>query len=705
MRTKDKNNLEFIIEKIERDNITAPDSLNTDNIKQLLGNDTKDQTNSKINVSNGRNLKGIVSIAACAALLLTAISTNLITGKNGPHTSNNNNQNHSNSRNLLETKETFSSYDELISTIKQLNINSNSIENYYDKKNDAAYSPSTSGSSTAQSPAQDHEDTYKQVDDVDEGDIIKNDGKYIYIADSYNSKISIFETNSGSSELISSISFEDYADNMYLYGDKLAVISSDHYDDKTSCVIYDISDKAEPQKLSSLSQDGYYLSSRAVDDQLYLITNKYADYYDSSDIKYNELIPHVFCSAEGKASDSNGALDIDDIYSVKNPIDPNYVIISSLDIGSTYEITDQKAILGAGTDVYCTTENLYVTNEEYTSDIEKTHIMKFSLKDGEIDLTAQGDVNGTAINQYSMDEKDGNLRIATTYFNQNYDECNTVFVLDEQLNVIGNSGKFAKNESIQAVRYIGNTAYVITYENTDPLFVIDLSQPTAPEVKGSVNITGFSSMLHPVDENTLIGIGYADEELANGQWIDGVKIVLFDISDSSNPKVLDSLTLKGTYSEAQYNPKAFMVNDDEGYYAIPISYELSDSNSATKTFKIENNQINITNNFEANNNFSAERCTYIGDYVYIIEFNYNQGYKLSGFKYEENGDTVTDDSISEDTSSAQAESENDSDQGIDESSSETDPAESEVLDDSAESESTAEDSSLTLSKDETIAEQ
>lgn len=687
MRTKDKNNLEFIKEKAEREKLTVPDSLNSENIKRLLENENiKNDTVTKITVSKSKTFKSIVSVAACAAIALTAISANLVFGKNSLYTTKIDDKDGS-AQSVVTTNGSFKSYDELILTINKIKQNQKYdaesatrffITDYYYTSADTAAGNESAKSSTS------HEQTYNQVDGVDEGDIIKNDGKYIYIADKINKKIAIFETNNGNSSLVSSIKYNDLVEDMYLYDDKIAVISNkeDKKTEYTECVVYDVSKKDQPKKLSRLSQDGYYLSSRVVGNQLYLITNKYADIYED-DTTYQDLIPHVLYEKEDEnknISQNNGALDIKDICSVEKPNDLNYVIVSSLNMENGENVTDQKAVLGAGDNVYCTTDNLYVMNEDYSANIEKTHIMKFSLKNGDIDLTAESAVNGSAINQYSFDEKDGNLRIATTYF-KNGTECNTVFVLDDNLNILGNSGKFAKDETIQAVRYIGDTAYVITYEQTDPLFVIDLSDPKEPQIKGSVKIEGFSSMLHPVDENTLIGIGYADEETAEGEWIDGVKIVLFDISDSSNPKVLDSKIFKDTYSEAQYNPKAFMVNDDQGYYAIPINYDFyidydDDENyetgnhlydkSETKTFKIENNKINITNDFVTSKDYSSERCTYIGDYVYVIAFNYEDGYKLESFKYSDD-DSNSNNIVSENRLPENEESEIDS-SSIDDSS-------------------------------------
>ena len=663
MTAKNKN-LRFLKEKIDKENIPVPDALNAENIQNLLDDKFSKQTSEK-NITHSKRFrrKAIISLAACLAVTVSAISLN-----------NYFTEETSLSSKSFDTK--FESYDDLKETIDEI-CKAFEHDIYTDKisiKNEttSAVPPTLMENAGSGSDYQSYEKTYTQVDGVDEGDIIKNDGKYIYIAYSYNnSDIYIYETNNENSELISTITCPEINDyekgivlDMYLYDNKLIVnleyskpITNYEYskihnylpiDCKTATVIYDISDKSNPKEVKEFSQDGNYISSRVINNQLYLITNK----------TVNEQINNIESYAPCKCINGTVApLDLKDIYCITNPKDPSYVIVSSADLDTCKKYTDTKAVLGAGQNIYCSKNNLYVYNSDYSSDNIKTYIMKFSLDNGKIKFAAQGKVNGTVNNQYSLDEKDGNLRIATTC--EDFTKGNQLSVLDEDLNEIGKVDDFAKNETIQAVRYMGDTAYVITFEQTDPLFVIDLSNPASPEIKGEVKITGFSSMLHPVDENTIIGIGYAYEETEYGEWIDGIKLALFDVSDSSNPKVLDSVVFKNMHSNSQNDPKAFMVNNDAGYYAIPYAhyfdcllnddddydenyYEDNDdyyeenrtSESGAKTFKVENNKINITNDFKLDiENFEAYRCTYIGDYIYLIADDYNGNIEIKSFKY------------------------------------------------------------------------
>lgn len=247
----------------------------------------------------------------------------------------------------------------------------------------------------------------------------------------------------------------------------------------------------------------------------------------------------------------------------------------------------------------------------------KTQIVKFSLNGGAPEFSADTEIDGFINNQFSMDEKDGYFRVATTIYGNEIK--NALYIFDEKLNAVGEITGFAKNEDIKAVRYVKDTAYVITFENTDPLFVIDLSNPTAPEIKGSVEITGFSSQLVPVDEDTILGIG--EEHIENSN---ALKLALFDVSDPEKPEVLDSELITSSWSEAQHNHKALIFNQNKSYYAIPYSRYSSDytySENYALTFEIQNNDIVITNNFKCNTieSFENNRCVYVDNYIYSFE--------------------------------------------------------------------------------------
>ncbi len=207
---------------------------------------------------------------------------------------------------------------------------------------------------------------------------------------------------------------------------------------------------------------------------------------------------------------------------------------------------------------------------------QKTIIHRIAIDNGQIDYGAKGEVPGNLLNQFSMDEHNGNLRVATTsdyWTRQESVQYNNVYVLDPGMDIIGKKEGMAAKERIYSTRFIGDRLYMVTFKQVDPLFVIDLSNPTQPEILGELKIPGFSTYLHPYDENHLIGVGQDTKENEwGGITTTGVKLALFDVSNVANPKQLDQFVVgkQGTYSEALYDHKAFLFSKDKNLLVIPV---------------------------------------------------------------------------------------------------------------------------------------
>jgi uncharacterized secreted protein with C-terminal beta-propeller domain len=262
-----------------------------------------------------------------------------------------------------------------------------------------------------------------------------------------------------------------------------------------------------------------------------------------------------------------------------------------------------------------------------------TRIVRASLDGLKVRVNATTKVRGSVDSQFSMDERDGYFRIATTSNRAGID-VNNLYVLDSGLREAGKVTGFARNESIKAVRYIGDKAYVITYEAIDPLFIIDLSDPASPRIEGEVKIDGFSTLLIPVSKDRLLGIGHATGDNGyGGEYDSGLKLALFDISDPSEPKVLDSKEFKDMSSIAQYDHHALMVNSEEGYFAIPYEvWDYSDIEDAEEEDAEEPEDSYDTGVllFKAGNSIGPVdrhsidgspicRSVYIGDWVYALD--------------------------------------------------------------------------------------
>ena len=472
-----------------------------------------------------------------------------------------------------------------------------------------------------------HSDTYLQVEGVDEADIIKTDGEYIFYTSRMGYDVIIAKASKGEVEEVAVISEEELkiaADDLHLMDGRLVVIGTETdtsrsvYDysrsPSTAVCVYDVTKPEKPEPVGRYKQSGFFLSSRISGGYLYIVT---ADHLWADE---KRIVPMAGCGDEYKK------LKPEQICCFPEPASRAYVVTGSLKIDAPADRmkTRTRAVLGASDEIYCSGDSIYYTDcrADYrnfdTEDFnERTYIMKADIGKGRIAFTKQGSVRGHVLNQFSMDEKDGYFRIATTAQVKGKD-VNYLYVLDKNLKTAGKVKGFAGGEQIKAVRFLGDTAYVITYEQTDPLFVIDLKDPKAPELLGSVEITGFSSLLVPDGENQLIGIGSSTSEEEFGEVEDGVKIALFDISDPMNPEVLDSMTYRDWSSDVQYNHRALTVNEEEGWYAIPYMI-WEDETGGVLQFKAEGGKLMEMNRYESKE--GIDRCLYIDDYIYGLEQN------------------------------------------------------------------------------------
>lgn len=235
-------------------------------------------------------------------------------------------------------------------------------------------------------------------------------------------------------------------------------------------------------------------------------------------------------------------------------------------------------------------ERAFEYQNKVREDMQKTVIHKISLDGNNIEYKAKGEVPGRLLNQFSMDEKDDRFRVATTYEHYTKDEgnrrYNAVYVLDEDLNMVGNLDGIAPDESIFSARFINDRLYLVTFEQIDPFFVIDLSQDT-PKILGELKIPGFSNYLHPYDKNHIIGLGKHTEETKNGGVRQlGVKIALFDVSDVKNPQVLDEVIFdnRESNSVAARDHKAFLFDKRNGILSIPIDQNIKSTSGKQYDF-------------------------------------------------------------------------------------------------------------------------
>jgi uncharacterized secreted protein with C-terminal beta-propeller domain len=429
----------------------------------------------------------------------------------------------------------------------------------------------------------DYSDTNIQVEGVDEGDIVKTDGTYLYLAKN-NSIIIIHAYPAEDARIVSKIRLDDIVNDLYLADNKLVVFTyrwkvvSDNIipefflpgKDVVTITVYDISNKNDPVKERQLSIDGNYFSSRMIGDYVYYIVKNPVN----TDLEYVGL-PII---REGKTWSQIQAEDV--YYHNESEGWMEYTTIMAVNVHNSEEkIYSETFLLDTSATIFVSLNNLYLASWDWNAN---TTITKIHISEGAVKYVADGVVKGRVLNQFSMDEHEGVFRIATTSWEQAADpynrwllmESNNIYTLNKEMKVIGKLTGLAPNESIFSARFISDRCYLVTFKKVDPLFTIDLSEPENLKVLGKLKIPGFSNYLHPYDENILIGIGQETVEAEQGDfaWYQGVKISLFDVSDINNPKELAKIEVgdRGTQSPAQWDHHAFLFSKMKNLLVIPI---------------------------------------------------------------------------------------------------------------------------------------
>jgi len=512
----------------------------------------------------------------------------------------------------------FSSYEELKTFLETTSQGS-----YYPfdsrggqlKSNDALAIPESQAAAPepSETGSTDYSKTNIQVEGVDEADIVKTDGEYIYIVSGGNLTI-VKAYPPEEAKVVSKITLDGGITGIFINGDKLAIFHNEYtvyplYDGvelressssaeekpenttadeapgvpepityeppTTSIKVYDISDKENPVLTRDFSIDGNYFSSRMIGDYVYVVATMYT-FFTETDI----ALPRI------QSNNETEVIPATDIYYC-NFSDTSYsfTTIVALNIqNDAQEPTHETIVIGGTSAIYVSQNNIYLTFPDYPwqeDENMKTTIQRIKIEQQTITFEASGEVPGQVLNQFSMDEHNGYFRIATTIYNYSWrtfaEEAtskNNVYVLDMNLNVVGKLEDLAPGEQIYSARFMGDRCYVVTFRNIDPLFVIDLSDPTAPTVLGQLKVTGYSGYLHPYDENHIIGIGKETEydEKQDFAWYQGVKISLFDVSDVSNPVELAKYEIgdRGTDSPILYDHKALLFDKEKNLLVIPV---------------------------------------------------------------------------------------------------------------------------------------
>lgn len=530
----------------------------------------------------------------------------------------------------------------------------------------------------------DYSTTNLQMEGVDESDIAKIDGSYIYtVEDKY---IVITDIRDGKLEEVTRFLPKDCgaADRVmeiYVDGDQLILVVqgyetslgesskagsdkensdkessdeeiavSDASEDSAFCYkmngksttqiqVYSIVDRRNPEFEGRLIQDGYYNTSRKIGDVVYLFTQ----YNMTSDVtSYVEKKHGVEDLKEGNGVSSLAEAVIPKVNGEKVAASEIYlpessgesgILVSSLDVNKPDKVLDSKLVISGYAQTYISKDALYLYEEDYDGAMI-TNIAKFALDEGRISGVAAAAVSGYVRDTFAINASDGYLRVLTTDYSTE-DEVNALYILDENMKLTGQLTGIAPGEEIYAARFMGNTGYFVTYRNTDPLFTVDLSDPAKPEIIGELKVTGFSEYLHFWDDTHLLGIGYESDE--NTGNIENIKLSMFNIENPGEVTEEAKLVLKDVdYSEALYDYKSVIISKDKNLIGLVCEdYSGSRTKQTYQIYSYENGTFKKQAEIPGINgaNYENVRGMYSGNVFYLwINDNITSYDMTDGFK-------------------------------------------------------------------------
>ncbi len=485
-------------------------------------------------------------------------------------------------------------------------------------------------------PGVDYSTTNVQEEGVDEPDIVKTDGRRLLVLSG--NVLNLFDVTGGDPVLLDSLEVTDgvWVSDMLMNGDRVVLMAQTslydvaparvavvdgivpEYGYSPVSVLTEVDLTGDSMSVSRrLLLDGSVLSSRMIDGVVRVVvqspptglqfTTPSGGLRGESDaVEFNRNVIrnstagnwlpfYILQDAEGRQLADGDLVTCENAYHPEEFSGLNLLSVVTFDLGGEgLAATQGTGVLADGQTVYAGTENLYVATTRWidwqvieegvaegrTPDIEPvtTAIHQFDISDPRSSTyLASGTVEGTVLNQYSMSELDGRLRVATTKEafwwedQQQQESSSALWVLernDRSLDVVGSIGDLGRGERIFAVRFLGDLAAVVTFRRTDPLYLIDLSDPTNPQVAGELKINGYSAYLHPVGENLLLGVG--QDATSEGRTL-GTQVSLFDISDRTNPVRVSKWTIPGGSSEVEFDPRAFLYWEPRNLIVLPVN--------------------------------------------------------------------------------------------------------------------------------------
>lgn len=514
-----------------------------------------------------------------------------------------------------------------------------------------AAAPSTTAPAAENEAKGDFSTTNVQVEGVDEPDTVKTDGDRIVAL--AQGRLQVVDVSGGEPRVVGSLSLDDGAGTeLLLAGDRALVLGTGPWNvvpmaaaaqerigallppnGETSVLTeVDLSDPAHPRVASRLSVEGSYLSARMVGDVARIVVHSdpqqrlaflqpatanpaseqqaiEANRHVIDESTADDWLPHYFVTEDGDVREEGRLLDCDD--AARPDVFSGFGMLSVLTVDLSdglragIDARGGAGVMAGGQTVYATPEHLYVATTEYVdwdklTDAQRervdhdygTEIHRFDISDpASTRYEVSGRVDGQLLNQFSLDEHRGNLRVATTagspWMSGAEASESSVVVLAERdgaLAEIGKVGGLGRGETIHSVRFLGDVGYVVTFRQTDPLYTVDLSEPTAPAVVGELKLLGYSAYLHPVADGYLLGVGQDSTE--TGQRL-GLQVSLFDVRDPSHPERIAQAAIAGAGSTAEVDHRAFLWWAKANLALIPVESYATEPFSGAVGFTVD----------------------------------------------------------------------------------------------------------------------
>jgi uncharacterized secreted protein with C-terminal beta-propeller domain len=567
----------------------------------------------------------------------------------------------------ITTLKTFSSYEQLSAFV------SNGTTGYYNNYGyyygsmvlDAASNnvrsellPSAATFAVTYSP--EYSTTNVQVAGIDEADIVKTDGNFLYVVS--NGQICIL--NAYPMNILSNFSCGLNNPQLFVDGNRLVVIGNNYtmfyqppvvnetkptivngttitivnetnpggidivpfiYFPTASIKVYDITDRASPTLIRDIGINGSIVASRMYNGYVYVVSSQPSVLWDKV------ILPFILYNNQTET------VPAQDIKYADVPGPYNFVTIIALNLRNDAQIPTYEGFLADSVStVYMSENNMYLAVPVYPWRVialttfapsvntptetgrEKTLLYRVSLNGLDMNVEAQGQVWGTINNQFSMDEYGSTFRVTTTEWGSN-GTTNNLYVLDKGLNMIGSIENIAPGERIYSTRFVGDRCYLVTFRQVDPFYVIDLSVLSEPRILGYLKTPGYSSYLHPYDESHIIGIGMENNSL---------KIALFDVTDVTNVTIVAKYMVNGSWSssEALYEHKAFLFDKSKDLLVLPVYSTYFDNGvwmswGGAFVFNLTLNGIDLKGTISHGSNNDIQRSLYIDNALYTVSAN------------------------------------------------------------------------------------